>query len=81
MTIDTIWNCTAGIPQEWYGEDKDGLHRLVETLFSRRSLIRRLISIFGESSREPFSNWQEKPAVGTLSLRNGREVVCPAVSR
>jgi hypothetical protein len=67
MPVDTIWQCVAGIPEEWCEGDKDGLQRVVETLFKRRSLIRRLISIFGESSRKPFPNWQEKPAARATS--------------
>ncbi len=37
---------------------RDGIHRLVEVLYNRR-LIRRLISIFRESIRNPFPNWRD----------------------
>lgn len=50
MDSDTIWSCAVDIPEEWYEGDRDRLHRLVE------ALIRRLISIFRESKRNPFPN-------------------------
>jgi len=40
MDSDAIWRCGAEIPEEWYEGDRDGLHRLVETLHRRRALIR-----------------------------------------
>jgi hypothetical protein len=58
MDSDAIWRCAADIPEEWYEGDRDGLSRLVETLYSRRRLIRRLISIFRETARNPFPNWR-----------------------
>jgi len=42
---------------------------IIAVIPARMFLIRRLISIFGESSREPFQNWQEKPAFATSSWR------------
>ena len=42
---------------------------IIAVVPARMFLIRRLISIFGESSREPFQNWQEKPAFATSSWR------------
>ena len=57
MDVDLIWSYATGIPEEWYEGDRDGLHRLVESLYARRTLIRRLISLFRESTRKPFSNW------------------------
>jgi hypothetical protein len=61
MDSGAIWRCAAQIPEEWYEGDRDGLHRLAETLYSRRSLIPRLITIFRESARSPFSNWSDLP--------------------
>ena len=61
MDSDTIWRCAVDIPEEWYEGDRDGLHRLVEALYGRRCLIRRLISIFRESTRNPFPNWRDAP--------------------
>jgi hypothetical protein len=52
MDADTIWRCAAAIPAEWYEGDRDGLHRLVDELYNRRRLIRKLISIFRESIRQ-----------------------------
>jgi hypothetical protein len=58
MDSDTIWQCAADIPEEWYQGDRQGLHRLVEALCSRRGMIRRLINMFRESVRNPFPNWR-----------------------
>jgi hypothetical protein len=57
MDISDIWDCAAGIPQEWCGPDPGALPRLVEELHRRRSKIRELITAFRLSSRNPFSNW------------------------
>ena len=59
MSCDTIWRCAVDIPEEWYDGDREGLERLVETLFHRRRTIRRLIAIFRESVRKPFPNWRD----------------------
>jgi len=57
MDSEAIWRCAVDIPEEWYEADRDGLRRLVEALYRRRCLIRRLINIFRESMRNPFPNW------------------------
>lgn len=57
MGIDQIWRIAAEIPSEWYEHDCDGLNRLVELLYDRRSSIRGLITEFRNSSRAPFPNW------------------------
>jgi hypothetical protein len=57
MDANEIWRLAADIPEEWYEWDKDGLNRLVEALYRRRSIIRRLISEFRRASRNPFPNW------------------------
>jgi hypothetical protein len=59
MDADGIWRHAAAIPEEWYEGDRDGLHRLIDELHSRRQMIRRLISIFRESTRNPFPNWRD----------------------
>jgi len=59
MGCDAIWRCAMDVPAEWYDGDRDGLERLVETLYQRRQIIRRLISIFRESARKPFPNWPD----------------------
>jgi hypothetical protein len=66
MSCDAIWGCVADLPGEWYGGDREALDRVVEELFRRRRLIRRLISIFRESTRAPFPNWQEAPQVSGI---------------
>lgn len=59
MDIEKIWRIAAEIPEEWYESDYCGLHRLVENLYKRRSMIRDLIATFRTSSRNPFPNWRE----------------------
>ncbi len=59
MDLDTTWRCAAEIPEEWYEGDRDGLHRLVEELHHRRGAIRKLITEFRRSTRNPFPNWRE----------------------
>lgn len=61
MDANEIWQLAVDIPEEWYECDTDGLTRLVEALYERRFHIRRLISEFRESSRNPFPNWKDSP--------------------
>lgn len=57
MDLDEIWRCAHGIPEEWYEHDSDGLSRICEELYRRRSLLRSLITAFRNSSGNPFPNW------------------------
>jgi hypothetical protein len=75
MGSDVIWKCAADIPEEWYEGDRDGLHRLVDALSGRRRLIRRLISIFRESARNPFPNWLNIPTFVSPATREGRSAI------
>jgi len=68
MDADTVWQCAAEIPEDWYEGDRGGLHRLVEALHHRRGAIRNLITEFRRSSRNPFPNWRESPADSVVSL-------------
>jgi hypothetical protein len=72
MDPDAIWRYAAEIPEEWYEGDRDDIHRLVEALYNRRRLIRRLIGIFRESTRNPFPNWRDVPTSINLAAV-GRE--------
>ena len=45
------------IPTEWYGERND-LNRLVQQLLERRDVVRRLITQFRDSYRNPFPSWE-----------------------
>jgi hypothetical protein len=74
MGSDVIWNCAADIPEEWYEEDRDGLYKLAEALYGRRRLLRRLISIFRESARDPFPNWLDLPVFVSPETKNGVEL-------
>ena len=60
MAVDEIWEMARSIPPEWYAFDSDGLHRLVEMLYHRRSIIRELITDFRSSTRNPFPLWTSK---------------------
>jgi hypothetical protein len=64
----TIWQLAAEIPEEWYEGDRDGLHRLVETLHHRRGAIRKLITEFRRSSRSPFRNWRDSVVDSAMPL-------------
>jgi hypothetical protein len=68
MDAGAIWRCAADIPEEWYEGDREGLERLVETLHRRRPTIRRLISEFRRSSRNPFPNWRDCAADSAVGL-------------
>jgi hypothetical protein len=54
-----MFEVSADILAESYESDHVGRHRLVETLYNRRVLIRDLIAVFRTSSRAPFPNWTE----------------------
>lgn len=59
MSLDEIQQCASGIPEAWYEHDTNGLHRVIETVNSRRNLIRDLITKLRESSRNPFPYWTD----------------------
>jgi hypothetical protein len=55
----SIWSIAETVPPEWYGGDLAEIETLIERLLERRSRIRELITLFRESSREPFPNWMK----------------------
>lgn len=57
MDPQSIWECAAGIPEEWYEGDRAGLERLVDELGNRRKCVRKLIREFQLSGSQPFPNW------------------------
>lgn len=57
LNISELWTIASEIPKDWHQYDCGGLARLIETLHSRRSSVRSLISAFGRDSRNPFPNW------------------------
>ena len=71
--LKAIWRCAADIPTEWYEGDRDDLDRLVQALHQRRGAIRKLISEFRRSSRNPFPNWRESPADSAMTLAAAKE--------
>jgi HipA-like protein len=61
MGLTDLWSIAREIPEEWYGNDTDGLSRLIDSLYERRILVRELITSFRKSSRHPFPNWKDGP--------------------
>jgi hypothetical protein len=74
MDADTIWQCAADIPEEWYEGDRDGLDRLVYALHQRRGTIRKLIGEFRKSTRNPFPSWSNSSGSVALSTVGQDEV-------
>lgn len=62
-----LWECVSFMPPQWHEGDHDGLCRLIDALYKRRSSIRDLITAFRESSRQPFPNWKESLSVSVLA--------------
>jgi hypothetical protein len=75
MDSDTIWRCAADIPEEWYEGDREGLNRLVEALYDRRVIIRKLIGAFHRSTRNPFPNWQDAARCVDLTAASEAEML------
>lgn len=59
IELTDLWKIAREIPEDWYRSDADGLSRLIETLYQRRTLVRELITSFRKSSRNPFPNWKD----------------------
>jgi len=57
IELSDIRQAADGMPEQWYESDRDGLARLLHTLYNRRPLVRDLITAFRNSSRNPFPNW------------------------
>ncbi len=74
MDAQTIWQCAADIPEEWYEKDREGLEQLVEKLSKRRRIIRDLITDFRSSPRNPFPKWMESRVVASLPASSGDEL-------
>jgi hypothetical protein len=58
MGIDELWKIATEAPEEWYEHDFEGMTTLIEALHARRSLVRKLITSFRNSTRNPFPNWK-----------------------
>jgi hypothetical protein len=57
-SLEDLWRCAEAIPPEWYEHDYESLRRVIETVYARRSRIRKLITAFRMSVRNPFPNWR-----------------------
>lgn len=75
MDAEAIWHCAADIPEEWYAADRTGLERLVEGLSKRRESLRKLITEFRKSGRNPFPNWQESTRFAVPSVATGENTL------
>jgi hypothetical protein len=63
MDRESIWECAADIPEEWYEGDRPSLDRLVEEVYKRRGSIRGLITDFRRSNRNPFPDWKDSLSI------------------
>lgn len=57
MDERTLGDIAQEIPPEWYDDDLDALHRLLEQLQRRKKLVADLLLDAKRSSRHPFPNW------------------------
>ncbi len=59
LDASAIGEIASAVPPEWYDGDWDALEKLVESLATRRTGVRQLITEFRYSSRQPFPNWRD----------------------
>jgi hypothetical protein len=57
ITEEVFDNLIGETPPEWYGDDLDGVMRLAERLFRRRTLVPELLLAAKNTTRHPFPNW------------------------
>jgi len=58
MSLADLQQCASGIPQEWYGNPAE-LTAIIQSVYSRRTVLRDLILAFRNSTRAPFPNWKQ----------------------
>lgn len=58
FSADVLWEIAGAVPPEWYWGNTYDLEELVETLLTRRSSVRELISNLRQSNDAPFANWK-----------------------
>jgi hypothetical protein len=75
MDAEAIWQYAVDIPEEWYEGDGTGLERLIDGLSRRRKSLRKLITEFRKSGRNPFPNWQESTGFAVPSVVTGDEAI------
>ena len=63
MKPEAVWRIAGEMPPEWYAHDAPALEELVERLLARRNRVRELITMFRDSSREPFPLWNARTTV------------------
>lgn len=69
----SILRFALDVPEEWYEGDRHGLEQLVEKLSLRRAIIRKLISDFRNSQRNPFPNWTESTVFLSSAIKGRHE--------
>jgi hypothetical protein len=65
-----LWRFAQRIPPEWYSNDSESLHQLIETVYERRLRIREVIDTFRTSERNRFPNWKDGPSAPFETERN-----------
>lgn len=55
----SIREIAGAVPPEWIAGDWQELEKLVAAIIERRSVVRKLISAFRNSSRQPFPQWEQ----------------------
>lgn len=76
-TSEAALRCFAAVvPKEWYGEDQEGLERLVSCLNQRRQLVRTLLRDSCCAVQHSFRNWnratQDHHASTRITLKKRR---------
>jgi hypothetical protein len=57
ITEEVFDDLIGEIPPEWYDDDLDGVMRLAERLYRRRTLVPELLLAAKNTTRHPFPNW------------------------
>ena len=69
-----LWAVAEAVPPEWYGGDLRTIERLMEALLVRRGQVRRLITAFRDSAREPFPRWDARVQISVPAVVAGAGV-------
>lgn len=57
FTLSVLYEEAQQVPPEWYDDDHDAWHRLIEHLYRRRNRVRELIWSARNALRDAFPNW------------------------
>ncbi|MHB8501430.1 MAG: HipA family kinase [Candidatus Acidiferrales bacterium] len=64
FTLDVLFDAANGIPPEWYEFDTESLHKLLERLNRRRSIVRELLSVACKRLPYDFPKWVDRQQQG-----------------